>query len=173
MEDVVDPTNAKYIGNINLPFQRPEQIPTQSKDDFFRAVQETLSPEEALKQTENSDWRPIFNHSVEELDSTDRVSEVARFSTVVSFNLTTIMQGELEWMGWYRCVLDTCLGQLCSFIGMDKFNDRRLYFPGTGGRFLLTGQDCPPQTGHNDFDNSAGTGPGLFIITTGHEASGL
>lgn len=30
-----------------------------------------------------------------------------------------------------------------------------------------------PKTGHNDFDHRAGTGPGFFIITTGHEASGL
>ena len=59
------------------------------------------------------------------------------------------------------------------FLHHNKFNDRRLYFQGTGGRFLLTGQDCPPQTGHNDFDHRAGTGPGFFIITTGHEASGL
>ena len=52
-------------------------------------------------------------------------------------------------------------------------NDRDLYLPVSGGRFLLTGKDCPAQVGHNDFDHRQGTGPGFFVIVTGAEPANL
>lgn len=49
------------------------------------------------------------------------------------------------------------------------FTTRNLNFPVTGGRILLTGEGCPAQTGHNDFDQRKGSAPAFFFITTGHE----
>lgn len=62
--------------------------------------------------------------------------------------------------------------QLCSVIGQ-QITTELLDFPISGGRFLVTGQDCSAQCGHNNFDHNKGTGPGFFIIATGSEASHL
>jgi hypothetical protein len=33
----------------------------------------------------------------------------------------------------------------------------------------LTGEQCPAQSGHNDFDHTDETGPGFFVIVTGYD----
>lgn len=58
-------------------------------------------------------------------------------------------------------------------LNLQTLNTRKLYFPATGGRFLVTGKDCPAQTGHNDFEHTKESGPGFFVITTGFQAANL
>ena len=78
-----------------------------------------------------------------------------------------------SWLGHYCCFLDVYIGQLCSLVGLHTLTRGRLLLPVTGGRFLVTGQNCPPQDGHNDFNHEDPAGPGFFIIVTGSDPCNL
>lgn len=46
---------------------------------------------------------------------------------------------------------------------------QNLLIPKTGGRYLITGKDCPPQTGRKDFERRRGNKPGYFVIVNDSE----
>ena len=65
--------------------------------------------------------------------------------------------------------MDVYIGQMCSLVGLHTLTDGRLLLPVTGGRFLVTGENCPPQDGDNDFYHNDPAGPGFFIMVTGSD----
>ena len=68
--------------------------------------------------------------------------------------------------------MDVYIGQLCSAMGLRDMCKTNMFTPLSGGRYLITGKDCPAQCGHNDFDHVDGDktgGPGCFVIVSGEE----
>ena len=58
-------------------------------------------------------------------------------------------------------------------MNLDRDGEWESQVPITGGRFLLTGEGCPDQTGHNDFPTDSRTNPGYFAITMSQEKTSL
>ena len=103
LEGFGDPTNRDHLGDVELPFNRPENVPQQTKAQLFEKVDSTFDAEEALECEDGANWRPIFNHAVEEEDEADRQRNVARFSTTWNFTMEYMNKpGEDAWMSKFR-----------------------------------------------------------------------
>ena len=116
----------------------------------------------------------IFNYADDNLDDADRERGVARFSSTWYYTMEYMVNDKNNpWMARFRSFLDTYLGQLCCLVKLQDLNDVPLKFPNSGRRFLLTGEGCPAQVGHNDFDHRLGKGAGFFVMVTGAHPTGL
>lgn len=71
--------------------------------------------------------------------------------------------------GSYRANLYTLVGSIGAAMRMVEPYAQTLLVCKTGGRFQITGKNCPPQTGRNDFENFREKGAGYFVIVNGSE----
>ena len=174
LEGFGDPMNTEFIGTEDLPFNRPTTLPTHTRDDFFARVEDDFDLDEALSDKELKNFVGIFNYADDTLDDADRERGVARFSSTWYYTMEYMFNDKNNpWMARFRAFLDTYLGQLCCLVKLQDLNDVQLKFPNSGGRFLLTGEGCPAQVGHNDFDHRLGKGAGFFVMVTGAHPTGL
>jgi hypothetical protein len=176
LDNLGDPLSKAMLGSTVLPFTRPSTIPTEDCTQFFNGIYDTFDLDDALKNTSTDQrpWYPIFNKGATLGDQEDQAHGHARFSTTCFFTTHTLLASEdTGWMARFRAFLDLYIGMLCKVVDIHAVNDRKMFLPKSGGRFLLTGEHCPAQTGHNDFDHTDSTGPGLFVIVTGTEDAHL
>lgn len=61
--------------------------------------------------------------------------------------------------------MDVCLGWVADAVAveLEEAHPDYLCLPEPSGRYLLTGQQCSPQTGHNDLDHTRQENSGFFI----------
>ena len=85
LEGVADPLNPTLLGNREVPFVRPATIPTETRHEFFSAVQASFDMEIALNPDDTSLWNAIFNYGDDAKDAADRANNVARFSSTPQF----------------------------------------------------------------------------------------
>lgn len=167
LDGFAGPINPSFFNEIEFPFNTPEnmgELQGRTQDHFFQGVYATLDRRAALRPNAEIDWKTILNYAVVEQDEADRAKGIAGFSTTYKFNVTTLMK---TLMGRYMYFYDIYLGQLCSLVGLHSLLQQRLFISKSGGRFLVTGENCLAQCGHNDFDHRQPTGPGFFTIATG------
>lgn len=60
-----------------------------------------------------------------------------------------------------------------SALVLHTFKNKKLNFPASCGRFVLTGGNCPAQSDYNAFDHAEEPGQGFLVRSTGYEAAQL
>ena len=103
----------------------------------------TTDRKSAVTRIDDSIWFTIFNYA-DDSDEADRKRGIARFSTTRKYNAEYLNSSEDRiWMYRYRAFMDVYMGQIALLMRLHTVNERQLYFPVTGGRFLLTGEGSP------------------------------
>ena len=153
----------------------PAGFPNMSCGQMFDRIHRMFPGEEALREEDDrKDWNPIVNSGDERKDENQRNMGVARYSTTNRFLMETLETGRNVEIAQRRAYLDVWIGVLVGSMNVDFNGEVPTFIPRTGGRFLLTGQDCEVQVGHNDFPViQQARCPGYFIIVTGPERVNL
>ena len=140
-----------------------------------REIEEWFPGEVALVNESNRDlWSPIINRGETESDEKDRNEGVERYSSTRKLLEKTFETSrDYVSIAERRAALDLWIGWVCSMLDVDNHCTWRTEIPNGGGRFLMTGKDCPPQHGHNDFDVKETGSPGYFTIRTASEPISL
>ena len=159
--------------SVRTALKRPKQF-ENSASQLFSHYLNSFPGEDALKDSEKSSfWNPIINTGKQGIDRNGIASGRARYSTTRMFLVdVTEESGSTVWASVRRAFLDVWIGQLASLIGV-RNNEQKIWTPKTGGRFLITGKNCPRQMPHIDFQvndrNSRHISPGFFaIVSTDH-----
>lgn len=148
-----------------------------SLEQLFTAVQDTFPGEEVVARNENEErllWNPIVNIGNGTRDRNNNDCGRSRFSSTEKLLEDKLGNSdENNWFAPRRSALDVWIGWLLALLNLDSDGERGAQVPRTGGRFLLTGEGCPDQTGHNDFPTEKRNNPGYFCITTSQEQTSL
>lgn len=64
----------------------------------------------------------------------------------------------------HRALTDTWVGSIVAAMRLEQPFAQRLFMPQAGAWFLITANDCPPQSGHNDFDHHRVKNRRNFVI---------
>ena len=175
LEGVADPRRIPE-GVLSTQVEMPADFPTQSTGQFFDLIHKTFPGERKLRsEGERDRWNPIVNTGNEIMDRDNRDAGVARYSSTNSFLMEDMEQGEeLVPLAQRRAYLDTWVGLLLSALNLDADGAKPMYFPRSGGRFLITGKRCVRQVCHNDFPvRTSAHAPGYFAIVTSSESTRL
>ena len=78
-----------------------------------------------------------------------------------------------EWSRLVRAILDVWIGMVIIMIVVDCDGMFEHKIPKSGGRFLVTCQNCKDQLCHNDFESDKNQSPDYFVIATGQEEAFL
>lgn len=113
-------------------------------------------------------WHTIANTAVDKTDRASRRRGTTRFQCNTRLLCDIMETDENVWLAQTRAFLDF---YVCTFMkNIAPCNYEDMAIPKTGGRFLMTGKGCLPQTGHNDFPHTLETNsPGYFAIVTMEE----
>ena len=178
LEGLSDPFNVeeeRMRGYVDAFTEDGHAFPTEPIADLFRKIEEWFPGEAALVNESDRDlWSPIINRGEIDHDEKDRNEGVGRYSST-----RRLLENTFETSRDYvslaerRAALDLWIGWVCSMLDVDNHCTWRTEIPNGGGRFLMTGKDCPPQHGHNDFDVRETGSPGYFTITTASEPISL
>ena len=164
---------------LQVPFCDPDGDVIAELADYFVGK---FPGEEALRSERNRTlWSPIVN--TRDTDEADRSRGKGRFITTMEGICAHLEQEpDLSWVVEKRAMLDARLGQILAAMrlgGEDMALPAvdTLKTPRSGGRFLLTGEGCPRQALHTDFQVEEGSRlselPGYFLICTTGEATPL
>lgn len=77
----------------------------------------------------------------------------------------------------YRVLLDTSVRFVAASTGLKDPHANKLLKHNKGVRFIIFGKDCPPQKGHDNFEQLSGKNPGFcerewlvgVMLKVGHE----
>jgi len=112
-------------------------------------------------------WNFIAGSAVPEQDERDFARGVGRVQSQWKLVMSHMESNpDNVWAARRRALQDVWTGWLCALLNVDKDGTVGYVLPLSGGRFLITEETCPAQTGHNDFPVEDGIPPGYFIITT-------
>lgn len=67
--------------------------------------------------------------------------------------------------------MDARLGWIVGALKVDQGFVKAMQLPKTGGRYLLTRESCPGQTGRNAFKHEKDRNPRYFLLVTGLQAT--
>lgn len=144
---------------------------------------ERIPGEEVLKEeSARFLWNPVFNASVESTEKPDWFNRVSRYTSMNRL-LTSYLEKSQNTLNFARrrTSLDIWVGPLEASLGLDIFDGDNLYLSITCGLYLSTtcglylfnGQNCPDQTGYNDFEVLEGKSPGFLIVFSGSKEISL
>ena len=178
LENLPGPFNVEeehMKGYVDAFTEGGNAFPTQPIAELFREIEEWFPGEVALVNESNRDlWSPIINRGETESDEKDRNEGVERYSSTRKLLEKTFETSrDYVSIAERRAALDLWIGWVCSMLDVDNHCTWRTEIPNGGGRFLMTGKDCPPQHGHNDFDVKETGSPGYFTIRTASEPISL
>ena len=174
LEDLADPCNVELHGDNIEAFDIPASLQLRSLRKYFDDAHGTVDVDEALKNDNCAIWRTLFNTADVQEDAKGVQRRSVRFSSTWDFNMRHLLQpGPTNWMNRYRCLFELYIAFLCNLVGLYKYNDRKMCFPKTSGRSILTWNGCPSKIGHKYFYHREPGGPGFFVIITGQEGSRL
>ena len=166
-----------------IPHDVLEKLQPPSENDstpvqvLFNHYLSTFPGEELCRDERNRNiWSPIVNLGEKGADKDMQDHGRARYSSTRRLLMEyTEENHNTRWASIRRAMLDVWLCQLAVLLGLDTFSAGRMYTPKTGGRFLITGKNCPRQCPHNDYQVPSRTQrdrcPGYFMIATGDDAA--
>ena len=173
MEEMGDPFRVPT--RITQAMNIPHSFPIESLEKLYDFMETTFPGEEAIKdEKQREHWNPIINSGDASTDLNQRNGGHARISST-----TRLLIGHMEsdrqrmWAARRRAALDLWMGWLLSLLNLDNYAQWESFVPKSGGRFLMTGKECPAQVGHNDFAVVKGQSPGYFAMVTGTEQCSL
>ena len=145
LQGMADPLNMP--ASVRNDSEVPEKFPTQSMAEFMEAFHQSFTGEEDMKDEKNWDnWRPTVNLDEGNSDANNRLNGVIRESSTRLLRVGYMEQEDNMWMASYASGLDLWYGWLLSLMDVDEEGRFKMNIIITGGRFLLTGQNCPDQT---------------------------
>lgn len=116
----------------------------------------------------------MLNLTVNFSDKFDRNCVIARY-TFLNGLLTLYMEKSEMRLKFERkrTFLVLWVNLFSSSFSSNLFGGKDRYTPITDRQDLLTGQNCPDQTGHDDFKVPEGKSPRFFIFVSGPEVTSL
>lgn len=133
----------------------------------------TFSREAALKEdTTRSLNNPTFNVAVESNDKSDKDRGIAGYTSTIRL-LMSYMEKKKIRVRFARelAASDMRVEIIGAIMALNFAGSEELYLPVTGRQYLLTGCDCPDQTGHNDLEVRRGRSSLFFVLLFESEAT--
>lgn len=170
LEGIADPLNIPS-GILDDQLQIPADMPDMTHGALYDAVHKTFPGEDILQdENERTEWNPIINSDSDRKDRQQRDRGIARYISTNHLLTKTLENKDNSYIAERRAYLDVWLGIILGQLNTDQNGKYKVYFPRTGGRWLITGLDCDVQVGHNDYAYIPGSEfPGYFIIVSGPE----
>lgn len=168
-----DSSVVEFLNNAELPFYQREYLGERNgrtKDEFFNAVLQALNPADAVKPTKTSDWRTMFDLTIEDIKCENRKRGALMFSRRQRFTTVTLTESGIS---RFRYFYDLYVGQSCFLIGLHQLLPERLFMIIFGCRFIFTCENCLAQFRNEDVRNEMGTEKRLFVIATAAYETGL
>jgi len=147
----------------------PQDFPKMTLTQFMDRILATFPGEDILMdEAAWKGWRPIINVGDETMDQNHRNAGIGRYSSTPWLTSSHLEDsGERIPVAVRRAYLDVWVGWLLALMNLDNYGTWPCIMPRSGGRFLVTGNKCPDQCGHNDFVARKEGSPGYFCIITG------
>ena len=174
LEGLADPLNMPP-GPMEDNLEIPGDMPDMTLGALYDEVHKTFPGEDNLQDEDaRVDWNPIVNSNIEKKDREQRDRGIARYISTNHLLTKCLESKDKSYLAERRAYLDVWLGIILAQLNTDQNGKCKVYFPRTGGRWLITGLDCEIQAGHNDYAYIPGAEfPGYFMITSGPERISL
>lgn len=152
-------TILKAEASANDSLHMPSSLPEEKLEQLQKILQGSLQKERVESiATEKRIWSSNVNKGDGHVNSKGGNRRRARYTSTSTFLIGYIGREE-QW--------------LASLMNLDDSFQDPIYVQRRGVSYLMTGEDCRVQYGHNDFQSAKSTAPGYFVIMTGAERSTL